>query len=125
MERPVVKCKPAFSTESFAFRLSVVVVTGIVAGVSIYQANAWNRVRRTNPTDPLKKESNDLFWLNLIIAIISLVLFIWSVYRLVYSSRAREAHKEKVYRKYLYNTEIGVGTPTVVTTPKVASPSPK
>lgn len=95
------------SNESIAFRLAVVIGSGLIAGFSIYQANAWGRVRASKPSKVIMNEANLLYAINILVAIFSLILFFWGLYRLFFNEKSRAMHYSKIKKKALRSSNFG------------------
>ncbi len=92
------------STYSYAFYGGVLVFTGFAAGVFVYNAVEWNNVRKfveasvitPQPLQPavvatvvLVNEStaNTLYWLNVILAIFAILIFIWALIAMLFLAK--------------------------------------
>jgi heme/copper-type cytochrome/quinol oxidase subunit 2 len=91
-----------FSTEGFLWRVGVFALSGVVAGFSIAQAYYWNVIKQTSVSGISKKEADNMFVINVLLAVISMIVFLWSAYRLFFTRRARAQHR-------LLGENVGIG----------------
>ena len=107
------KSMAAETTESRWFKLVVVIASGLASAFFITNAIYYDRIRNGTCNAISKSEADTMFWINVILAIISVIVFIWGIYRLIAS---------KDYRVYLqeqavsYATGPGTGFLTVPST---------
>lgn len=87
------------ATESRAFKIVVFIFTGFVLGVTIANVVYFNRLRDSNNALVVNNnnnqaittgEANVMFWVNMILAIIAGIIFLWSIYRLAFSQETRK-----------------------------------
>jgi hypothetical protein len=82
---------PSF-TESFWFRLLVAIVTGFIAGYSLAAIIYFDRLRNLTPSTTAIT-SGEAAWMlgfSVLIFVLAIILFLWSIYRLIFSSGERQ-----------------------------------
>lgn len=87
------------TSEARWFKIVVFVVSGFFVGFSLANIIYFNRIRRNNGAPGVTRgEATAMLWINAILFGISLIIFIWSIYRLVagqeYRRRVTEYFQE-------------------------------
>lgn len=62
------------------FAIYVFIITIFILGISILNAVYYNRIRNGTCNAITRKEAETGFWLNVIIAILTFILFFWSLF---------------------------------------------
>jgi len=84
------------TTESRWFKIVVFLASGFFFGFSIANAVYYDRIRRGASCSAISRnEANTMFWINVILAIIAGIVFIWSIYKL-FTKDYRESKKQQV-----------------------------
>ena len=83
-------CSGRLNPESLWFRSLCVIVMLIFVIIFIANTVYFNRVRIGSCSALSQSEANTLFWLNLILSIIAVIMFIWSFIRLFFHPAARQ-----------------------------------
>ena len=73
--------------ESLWFRVVTFILTGFFAALFITNAIYFDRIIRGSCSTVNLTELTTLYWLNVILAIITILLFIWTFFRLTYHSK--------------------------------------
>lgn len=106
------------SHESRWFKVFAFIISGFVVGVSIANIIYFNRLRKKPSTDITSTEATSMLWVNIVILVISSLLFIFALWKLIFSQSYRAKLVTKTKR---YFTDTGSGfTPVTTTTPAVA-----
>ncbi len=84
------------TSEAKWFRVTAVVVTAVGAGLSIANAIFYNKAKNGSCVGISSTEIDVLFWVNVILAIIFIVLFIWALARLVTAKKYRVEKKRQL-----------------------------
>ena len=72
------------TSEARWFKIVVFVISGFFVGFSIANIVYFNRIRRNNGAPGITRgEATAMLWINAILFGVSLIIFIWSIYRLV------------------------------------------
>ena len=87
------------TSEARWFKIVVFVVSGFFVGFSLANIIYFNRIRRNNGAPGITRgEATAMLWINAILFGIALIIFIWSIYRLVagqeYRRRVTEYFQE-------------------------------
>lgn len=77
------------STETRWFKILVLIASGLVAGVSLANIIYYNRIRTGSCTAVSVNEATGLLVVNVIIFIIAILLFLWALWRLLFSREFR------------------------------------
>ncbi|PCJ29034.1 MAG: hypothetical protein COA94_02825 [Rickettsiales bacterium] len=77
------------TTETRWFKIFVSVITAFVVGISIANVVYYNRIRTGTCNAITRGEADAMFWINIIVSISSGLLFVWSLWRLVFSKDLR------------------------------------
>lgn len=104
------------TTESRWFKLVVVLASGLATAFFITNAVYYDRIRKGSCSALTTREADTMYWLNVILAIISVFVFLWGIYRLIAS---------KDYRVYLQEQTLGYATTSggFFTPPAATSPT--
>lgn len=86
------------------FRIVVSLATGFFAGIFTANAIYYNRIRTGDRSCQAisQNEANVLFWINLILAIIAFIIFIWALWRLIFGKEERT----NIQQKYLNSANL-------------------
>ena len=95
------KSVAAETTESRWFKFVVVLASGLATAFFIANAVYYDKIRKGSCSAVTTKEADTMYYINVILAIISVFVFIWGIYRLVAS---------KDYRVYLQDQAAGYVT---------------
>lgn len=96
------------TTESRWFKIVVFLASGFFLGFSIANAVYYDRIRRGASCDAITKgEADTMFWINVILAFIAGIVFLWSIYKL-FTKDYRESKKNQVLG-YLQAAPAGGG----------------
>lgn len=72
------------TTEARWFKIAVLIVSGFFVGFSIANIVYFNKIRRVGGAAGISKgEATAMVWINALLLAISIVIFLWSIYRLV------------------------------------------
>ena len=77
------------TTETRWFKIISFIVLGFIVGVSIANIVYFNRIRTGTCNAVTQGEANIMMWVNIVISIITGLLFIWSLWRLLFSKELR------------------------------------
>jgi hypothetical protein len=78
-------------TESLIFNVVLFIAVGFILGVLIANAFYFNRIRGTGCMGSISSnEATIMFWLNVALAIVAAIIWLWSIYRLFVIFRTRE-----------------------------------
>ena len=103
-------------SESRWFKIVVFVISGFFVGFSLANIIYFNRIRRNGGGDRVTRgEATSMLWVNAILFAIALIVFIWSIFRLV-------AGREYRQRVGQYFQEPGTG---FVEAPATGAPVPR
>lgn len=78
------------STEAVWFKIIVLIVSAVFVGFSIANIVYFNRIRKGNCEEVSEGEATTLLWLNIVMVIIAGIIFIWSLWRLIFSRETRQ-----------------------------------
>lgn len=79
------------TSEARWFKIVVFVVSGFFVGFSLANIVYFNRIRRNNGVPGITRgEATSMLWINAILFAISLIVFIWSIFRLVAGREYRQ-----------------------------------
>ncbi len=99
---PVVKeteTEGRLNTEARWFKVTTVVIAAAGAGLAIANAVFFDKIRSTTNgcgTTVSKKDADVMFWINVVLAIIFVILFIWALARLILAKDYREKKTEQL-----------------------------
>ncbi len=97
------------TSEARWFKIVVFVVSGFFVGFSLANIIYFNRIRRNNGAPGITRgEATAMLWINAILFGISLIIFIWSIYRLV----AGEEYRRRVTEYFQESPEGVIEAPT-------------
>jgi hypothetical protein len=79
------------TSEARWFKIVVFVVSGFFVGFSLANIIYFNRIRRNNGVPGITRgEATSMLWINAILFAISLIIFIWAIFRLVAGREYRQ-----------------------------------
>jgi len=93
------------TTESRWYKVLVFIVSGIVVGVSIANIVYFNRLRDDSCTAVSSGEATTMLWVNVVILVIAALIFLWSLWRLIFSRESR-----KQIKTYIVYPQAGATT---------------
>jgi len=109
------------TTETRWFKIIVFIFSAIIVGLFIANVVYYNRIRTGGTVTT--GEATSMLWLSVIFLIVGIIVFLWSIWSLVFSKTARESVKH-----YMLSPTSGYDLPTsprvvpsVVTTSNVES----
>ena len=105
----------ADTTETLWFKIIVTIASGFFAGLFLANIIYYNRLRTGGTLS--SGEITSMLWLNAILFVVAIIIFIWALVRLVLSPASREVVQTKAVT-VLQSTDTGfdVGVPTTKTT---------
>lgn len=77
------------STGEKWFKIVTAVSAGFFAGFSVANAIYYNNIRTRSCNAVSKGEATTMLWVNIILAILSIIIFFWALYLLIFSSEIR------------------------------------
>lgn len=80
----------ADTTESRWFKIVVFLLTSIVVGVCIANIVYFNRIRGGTCGAVTHGEATTMLWVNIILLIITAIIWLWSIWRLIFSHDIRQ-----------------------------------
>lgn len=84
-------------TQSRWFVITVFVISGFATGFSIANTVYYWRIRSAGGCgDVSRGEANAMFWISLVLSIVFILLFLWSIWRLIFSEKARKQISQSV-----------------------------
>lgn len=95
------------TSESRWFKILVFVFSGFFVGFSIANIIYYERLRRSNNNVLTKTESTSMLWINIILLVIAVFIFLWSIWRLIFTKTKRQEYKQKAIN-YINDTNSGV-----------------
>lgn len=99
------------TTESRLFKILVFIGSGFFTGFSLANIIYYNKARAfaaRNPTSPLSHgEATSMLWVNVFLFIFSLILFIWSIWRLLFHREHRTQITQNI-GTYLQSPATGI-----------------
>lgn len=111
------------TTETRWFKIIVFIFSAIIVGLFIANVVYYNRIRTGGTVT--NGEATSMLWLSVIFLIISIIIFLWSIWSLVFSKTTRESVKHYMLSPtsgYTPNIPGITGVlPSVVTTSNVES----
>ena len=79
------------TSESRIFKVIVFIIFGLISGVLLANVIYFNRIISNNGGGGVTKgEATVMFWFNLVFLIVALILFIWSLIRLIFGKEYRD-----------------------------------
>ena len=97
---PVIKeteTEGRLNTEARWFKVTTVVIAAAGAGLAIANAVFFDKIRKNGcGTTIAAKDADVMFWVNVILAIIFVILFIWALARLILAKDYREKKTEQL-----------------------------
>jgi len=112
------------TSETRWFKIIVFIFAAIIVGIFIANLVYYNRIRTGGTVTT--GEATSMLWISVIILIIAIIIFLWSIWSLVFSKTTRESVKHYMLSPTTgYNPQIpGITTqmaPSIVTTSNVES----
>ena len=83
------------TTEAVWYKVLVFIVSGIIVGVSIANIVYYNRLRDGSSASVSDGEATAMMWVNIVVLVIAALIFLWSLWRLIFSRESRK--KVKMY----------------------------
>lgn len=108
-------------TESRWFKIIIALLSAIIVGITIANIVYFNRIRTGTCNAVNSGQATTMLWVNVILLIISIIVFIWSLWRLFLSGDTR-----RNIQHYMLSPEAGMQmgfAPTSVTSPSITTPS--
>ena len=109
------------------YKALVLIASGLAIGVGIASMVYFNKIRLEGQCGPVSTgTANTMLWLNLILVIFAAIVFLWSLFRLIFTG-----HDDKVLVNHEYNLHshihsepdvLPVGSPVVPVTNVPAVP---
>ena len=91
------------TTESRWFKIIVFILSAIVVGVTIANVAYFNRIRTGSCQALSNSTATTMVWVNAILLVIAIIIFLWSLWRLLFSGAARAQ-----VRHYMISPTSGV-----------------
>jgi NADH:ubiquinone oxidoreductase subunit 5 (subunit L)/multisubunit Na+/H+ antiporter MnhA subunit len=122
------------SPESLWFRIIAIIGSGVFTGFFIANAIYWNRVRSSSHSVVSNGEANAFMWINIILAVLSAIIFIWGIITLFthQSKTTKESNemKAKIKTKQMQReiktartSTSNPGAPASTSAPSVSRPA--
>lgn len=115
------------NTESRWFPIVVLIISTLIAIFCGFNVYYYNQIRITDncPCSGVTQEqATVMFWINLIIVIVSIILLLWSIWRIIFSEKYRATLQSKVADVLEAPTGIiNKKTPILVTTSTPMTPT--
>lgn len=115
------------NTESQWFKIAVLIIAIIIIIVCAYNVNGYRKILSSNKNAVTNSEINTLLIINAVFMVLGIVLFIWALWRLVFSAEYREYIIEGTKNKVTSvatQTNTGLNFKPTTTTPVPATPVP-
>lgn len=115
--------KMADTTETLWFKIIVTIASGFFAGLFLANIIYYNRLRTGGTLS--SGEITSMLWLNAILFVVAIIIFIWALVRLVLSPSSRDVVQTKAVT-VLQSTDTGFDIPgakKTTTTTTVAQPA--
>jgi hypothetical protein len=102
------------TTETRWFKIIVFIFSAIIVGLFIANVVYYNRIRTGGTVTT--GEATSMLWLSVIFLIVGIIVFLWSIWSLVFSKTAKESVKH-----YMLSPTSGYDLPTpgIATSPRV------
>ena len=84
------------STESRWFKIIVFIVAAIVVGVTIANIVFFNRIRDGTCNAVTHGQATTMLWVNVILLVIAVIIFLWSLWRLLFTRETRQRVKHYI-----------------------------
>ena len=95
------------TTEPRWFKITVFIVSGFFAAFSIANLIYYDRIKKNGGCGSVTQgEATAMFWINLILAIVTLIVFLWALWRIIFS---REYRQHMVDQGMTYVSGEGTG----------------
>ena len=91
------------TTESRWFKIIVFILSAIVVGVTIANIAYFNQIRNGSCQALSHNTATTMVWVNAILLVIAIIIFLWSLWRLLFSGAARAQ-----VRHYMISPTSGV-----------------
>ena len=108
----------ANTSESLWYKIFVIILSVFIVGVSIANVIYFNRIRKNGCVDVSSGEATAMLWVNGIILVISVLFFLWSLWRLIFTKDKREQ-----YKTYLTNPTVGAQAGIIGYRPPIPPPT--
>ena len=100
------------------YKAIILIVSAMAIAVGITNMIYFNKIRlNDNCSEVSPNTANILTWLNLILVILSFVLFFWSLFRLIFPTGLSKTVVHKSYNTYIHSETV----PSI----PIASPVPQ
>ncbi len=110
------------NTESVLYKIVVFLISAFVVGVMIANLVYYNRIREGKTVTT--SEATTMLWVSVILLVIGVLVFLWSIWRLLFTSEAREKQMQYIVGPYGgqmgFSYAPGMGPTAVVSSPTVA-----
>lgn len=83
------------TTESRWFKIVVFLASGFFFGFFVANAVYYDRIRRGASCSISRNEATTMFWINVVLAIVAIIIFFFSLYKL-FTKDYRESKKKQV-----------------------------
>lgn len=93
----------ADTTESRWFKIIVFILSAVVVGVTIANIVYFNRIRNGTCQAISHNTATTMVWVNAILLVIAIIIFLWSLWRLLFSGTTRSR-----VRHYMISPSSGV-----------------
>ena len=77
------------TTESRWFKIVVFILSSVVVGVTIANVVYFNKIRNGSCQAISHNTATTMVWVNAILLVIAIIIFLWSLWRLLFSGTAR------------------------------------
>lgn len=94
------------TAETRWFKIIVTIVSGFFIGIAIANIVYYNRIRSGTCNAVTKNEANVMFWINIVILVIAVIIFLWSLWRLLFTQSQRSKAGKSV-DKYFSGERTG------------------
>lgn len=88
----------AIDTESRWFPIVVLIISALIAIFCGFNVYYYNQIRLNDSCTGAVtvEQATTMFWINLVVVILAIVIFLWSIWRIIFSEKYRSGIKEKV-----------------------------
>lgn len=91
---------------------STFLVSGLIFGYAVANSVFYYKIRKDGGSSAVSKsKATNMLWISIFVGVISLLLFLWSIWRLVFTKEVRTKIKKTVKEKgkaYLYDEPDGL-----------------
>ena len=70
------------------YSVTLFIASGIFSGVTIANAVYFSRAK-TNCSSINRGQANTMFWLNVILAVVMILIFLWSIFNIIYTEEGK------------------------------------